>query len=176
MTVETQLEAGRTWSRRNGIDSRVSSARAGMVTRRSAASPCSSDGCTSWRNWLKNGRLASTIGPVETTPGTSVRASWRRGGKAAFRALKVGMATASVWGRLRTAAVRATFERANACAVVLKSVTRFWSVCGLALSAAATVPAWAMKFDRSWGWMPSASWLTMAEYLYAGSQYWIEAL
>ena len=95
----TQLEAGRTPWVISGIVARVSFASAGTVTVRSAVSPRSSDGWTSWRSWEMNGRLASIIGPVEMTPGVSVRASARSGGKALFSALNAGIAVASVTGR-----------------------------------------------------------------------------
>ncbi len=93
-----------------------------------------------------------------------MRASWRRGGNALFRALNAGIAVASVVGRSATACWRETFSRANAPAVVLKSVTRFWRFGGCMSIAAATVPPWSIKFDRSCGWIPSAAWATIEEY------------
>ena len=123
-----------------------------------------------------NGRLASIAGPAETTPGSSARASVRNGGNAAFKALNAGIAAASVRGSSATAFSSATFWRANAFAVVLKSVIRLCRVRGCALSACATVAWAAIQPERSCGAIPSALWATIELFLYAGSQYGIDAL
>jgi hypothetical protein len=47
----------------------------------------------------------------------------------------------------------------------LKSVTRLSRFFGCATSAPATVPCAAIHFDRSWGWIPSALWATIDEFL-----------
>ena len=164
-TFARQLDAGRTPFRINGIDSAVRSASAGIVAARSDASPPSSDGCTSSLSWVMNGRLASIAGPAETTPGMRALASVSTGGSAALTAFSAGTAVRSVFGSSATAFSSATFSRANACAVVLKSVTRLWRLFGCATSAPATVPCAAIHFDRSWGWIPSALWATIDEFL-----------
>ena len=123
-----------------------------------------------------NGRLASIVGPEDLTPGISAVESLSSGPNAAFSAPNAGVAAASVFGRSLTAFDSATFWRANAFAVVLKSVIRLSSSCGWALRAPATVPCAEIQFDRSCGCRPSASWATIAEYSYAGSQYLIDAL
>ena len=141
----------------SGIVAFVSLASAGTVTDRSDVNPRSSCGRTSSRSCSMNGRLASTVGPVETTPGVSVRASWRSGGNAAFSALNAGIAVDSVRGSSAIERCNAPLWRANDSAVVLKSVIRFCRFCGWASIAPATGPCSAIQFDRSWGWMPSAS-------------------
>ena len=70
MTLTTQLAAGRTSFFISGIVALVSLASAGTVGRRSAVRPRSSEGWTSSRSWVMNGRLASTVGPVDLTPGS----------------------------------------------------------------------------------------------------------
>ena len=90
-TFATQLDAGRTSSFMNGIVASLRCASAGIVGTRSWVRPRSSDGCTSWRSCVMNGRLASIIGPVLLTPGISARASVRSGGNAAFSALNAGI-------------------------------------------------------------------------------------
>src|ERR1700726_4019398 len=105
-----------------GIVATVSRASAGTVTVGSLARPCSSEGWTSNLSWLIKGRLASTVGPVLWTPGISAVARRRSGGKAAFNALKAGIAALIVVGKSATAFSRFTFWRASAAAVVLKSL------------------------------------------------------
>src|SRR5947209_20363521 len=123
-----------------------------------------------------NGRLASTMGPVDFTPGISAlaRVGNEPGAQAGtagpeqmieFRALKAGMATASVWGSSATARWRLFCSMASEWAVVLKSETRFLRFVGLVSSAAATWPPLSMKPDRSWGCRPRASWETIELYL-----------
>src|SRR6202012_5847767 len=118
MTLTTQLAAGRTWFFMSGIVSLASLASAGTVGFRSAVRPRSSDGWTRSLSWVTNGRLASTIGPVDFTPGMSALASVRRGGKAALRALNAGIADPSVLGSWATVCSSDGFTRANALAVV----------------------------------------------------------
>ena len=162
--MATQLDAGRTPFFISGIVELVRCASAGIVGERSWVRPSSSDGCTSRRSCVMNGRLASIVGPVDLTPGISVRASARSGGNAALSALNAGVAAASVFGSSATACWSATFWRANAPAVVLKSVIRLCRFCGCASIAPATVPILSIQFERSCGWIPSASWATIAEY------------
>src|ERR1700730_4493164 len=90
----TQLEAGRTPLRMNGIVSAVRLASAGIVVDRSAVRSCCCCVWTSGRSARRDGRLASTAGPVLTTPGISARAKRRSGGKAAFSEFKAGGAGA----------------------------------------------------------------------------------
>ena len=130
-TLATQLEAGRTWFLNSGMLSCVSLARAGTVGLRSWVRPRSSEGWTSSLSCVMKGRLASTVGPVDLTPGSSARASRRKGGKAALSALKAGIAADRVLGRSATVRRRLACSRANANAVVLKSVTRLLSAGGL---------------------------------------------
>ncbi len=122
-----------------------------------------------------NGRLASIIGPVDLTAGTRALASFGSGPgaqfgtcgpaqNAAFRACRAGIAAPSVLGSSATACSSATFWTANACAVVLKLVIRFWRFCGWVSIAPETSPCSAIQFDRSCGCRPSASWATTAEY------------
>jgi hypothetical protein len=127
--------------------------------------PRSSDGCTNWRSCDISGRLASIIGPVLLTPGISAVANLRNGGNAALSALNAGIPAASVLGSAATLFSSATFSRANALAVVLKSVIKFCRFCGLLSIAPATGPCAAIQLDRSCGWIPSASCATIAEYL-----------
>ena len=144
MTLATQLAVGRTSFFISGIVSLVSLASAGTVGRRSAVSPRSSEGCTRSLSWVTNGRLASTIGPVDFTPGTSARANARSGGNAALSALNAGIAADRVCGSWSTVCSSALFWRANALAVVLKSVMRFSRFWGCVSSAPETSPCAAM--------------------------------
>src|ERR1700734_3499568 len=109
-----------------------------------------------------NGSDTSIIGPVDLTPGISALASCGTGPgeqlgtagpehKAAFSALKAGVAADSVLGSSATACESATLWLANAPAVVLKSLIRFSSVWGWVSIAAATGPCSAIQFDRSLG-------------------------
>ena len=125
MTLTWQFEAGRTSFFMNGIVAWLSLASARTVEERSLVRPPSSDGRTSSRSWWKNGRLASIIGAVVLAAGTRSRANARSGGNALLSALSAGIATDSVRGSSAIVADSATFSRANAFAVVLKSVIRF---------------------------------------------------
>src|ERR1700750_1540207 len=98
-----------------------------------------------------NGRLASTIGPVDFVAGISALASCRSGPgaqlgiagpeqNARLSELRAGMATCNVTGSSATARWRFALCRANAFAVVLKSVTRFSRFFGCVLKAADTSP------------------------------------
>ena len=98
-----------------------------------------------------NGRLASTIGPVDLTPGMSALASlgsapgahagtWGPEQMIELSALKAGVAAASVPGSSATVRCRLACWMASACAVVLRSETRFLRLLGLLSSAADTVP------------------------------------
>src|SRR5438270_669133 len=174
-TLTAQLEAGRIPLAISGVVSRVSLVSGGTVCARSAVRPRSSAGCTSSRSWVMKGRLASIIGPVDFTPGMRALARCGNGPaaqfgtcgpeqNAAFSAWKAGVAAARVFGSSATALESATFLTAKECAVVLKSVIRFWSVRGWVSIAPDTSPCSAIQFERSCGWIPSASWATTAEY------------
>ena len=161
----------------NGIVSWLSFASAGIVRARSLVSPRELGGLDEQPELVeeRQARVDHRAGRLDARD--QVARELASGGNALLSAFSAGIATASVLGSsLIGSTAVATFSRANASAVVLKSVIRLSRSGGLLSSAPLTGRLLSIQFERSWGWVPRKSWLTTDEYSYAGVQYWIEAL
>ena len=123
-----------------------------------------------------NGIDASIVGPDETVPGYASRAKARSDGSAPLSDSSAGEPTRSTRSSAGIVRWSASSSRANAAAVVLKLVTRFLSVSGLRASALNTLP-WPLssRWMSLSGSSPSEASAVIAEFLYAASQYCIDA-